>query len=59
LLGNKGIYVTAAAFLLIMPVMFYIYRKIEGMTGDTYGALNEIAEAISLTLFILGDRLHG
>jgi adenosylcobinamide-GDP ribazoletransferase len=59
LLGSKGIYVTAAAFLLIMPVMFYIYRKIEGMTGDTYGALNEIAEAVSLTLFILGDRLHG
>ncbi|KKL86916.1 hypothetical protein LCGC14_1939970, partial [marine sediment metagenome] len=31
----------------------FISRKIKGMTGDTYGALNEIVEVLFLFLFLI------
>lgn len=46
----KGIVVFALAFLLSLLFIQYVKRKIGGMTGDTIGAINEVAEAAILFL---------
>jgi Cobalamin-5-phosphate synthase. len=46
--------------VLMIPVLIftvssfvYVKRKINGVTGDVLGAMNELAEAISLAAFLL------
>lgn len=48
----KGILTFVFSLLLNILFMQYVNRKIKGMTGDTIGAINEIAE-ISVLLFAL------
>lgn len=46
-------------FISILPVLLfinYVQRKIGGMTGDTVGAVNEIAEA---SVFLISIMLYG
>ena len=40
-------------FLITLVLTRYITRKIRGMTGDTFGAINELAEVFSLLIFSL------
>jgi len=51
--GMEGIIV--ALVTLIMAVIFirYITAELGGMTGDTYGALNEFCEIIVLLVFVI------
>lgn len=46
--------------VLIIPVLFfsvlsliYVKKKIDGVTGDVLGAMNELAEVVSLAAFLL------
>jgi adenosylcobinamide-GDP ribazoletransferase len=43
-----GLAAFAAAMLIIILFRSYIYSKLQGMTGDTIGAANEIAEIVFL-----------
>jgi len=38
-------------FLFTLILTRYITRKIGGMTGDTFGAINESTEVFSLLIF--------
>ncbi len=40
-----GIAIFAIIWLVVVAVAAYLKRKIAGLTGDTYGMINEIAEA--------------
>lgn len=46
--GSSGFWVAAGATAAAALGMVYCERKLEGMTGDTYGALCEITEAATL-----------
>jgi adenosylcobinamide-GDP ribazoletransferase len=49
LLKLAGLVVLFLVWLLTMAVAIYLKRKFAGLTGDTYGAINEVAES---TVFI-------
>ncbi len=49
----RGIALMAALSLLIFGFAFYLRTRLGGLTGDTYGAINEVAEFLVLTLIIL------
>jgi len=48
LMGIKGVILFALLLAVIFLFIRYVKRKIGGMTGDTIGATNEIAEAAAL-----------
>jgi adenosylcobinamide-GDP ribazoletransferase len=50
LLRLAGLAILFAVWLLTMAVATYLKRRFAGLTGDTYGAINEVAES---TVFIL------
>jgi adenosylcobinamide-GDP ribazoletransferase len=56
-LSTHWIYITLAFFATSIVVCFlfsyYCYRKLGGMTGDTYGALNEIIEIVLLLMLTI------
>jgi|AntRauTorckE6833_2_1112554.scaffolds.fasta_scaffold00211_2 adenosylcobinamide-GDP ribazoletransferase len=49
----QGIVLIIVMFLLVFLVGKYITSKIDGLTGDNYGAINEIIEVVSLLTYIL------
>jgi adenosylcobinamide-GDP ribazoletransferase len=50
-LGPRGLIVGAACIVVTLAVSGYVYRKIGGATGDTFGAVCEIVEIVpALTL---------
>jgi adenosylcobinamide-GDP ribazoletransferase len=53
LLGLDGLAVTAAALLVAIVMGSYLNRRLGGLTGDTYGAINEVAEVTVLILIPL------
>lgn len=58
LLRLKGIIIFVLAFALILAFKQYVQKRIGGMTGDTIGATNEIAEAgvLFFSLIFCGGR---
>ena len=56
LLGVTGILMLALAVAASLVVVFIIWRRIGGMTGDTLGAVNEIAEIALLLAFFVCFR---
>jgi adenosylcobinamide-GDP ribazoletransferase len=51
LLGQlAGLGIMAGGWLIAMALAYYFKGKFGGLTGDTYGALNEITEAAALIL---------
>ena len=52
LMGVKGILIFCAALAPVFLLSFIIKSKIGGMTGDTIGAVSEIAELTALFLTI-------
>lgn len=48
LLRLEGLILLFGTFIFMLLITQFISRKIGGMTGDTYGALNEIMEVIIL-----------
>ena len=51
LLGVTGLFVLAAAIAVSLALGFWISRMLGGMTGDAYGAVNELAE---VTVLLVG-----
>jgi adenosylcobinamide-GDP ribazoletransferase len=49
-----GLVILFSVWLLIVATAFYLKRKFAGLTGDTYGAINEIAE---VSVFIIVSLL--
>jgi cobalamin synthase len=47
----------AVLWLLVFGIASYFRSRLGGLTGDTYGAINEIAEVLVLILIILIWRL--
>ena len=54
LLGVGGLLLLAAAVAVALAVGWWVTRLIGGMTGDAYGAVNEVAE---VTVLLLGIAL--
>lgn len=50
---SKALILVPAAAVLLTGFNFYFFKKIGGITGDTLGALNEIAEALTLALAVV------
>jgi adenosylcobinamide-GDP ribazoletransferase len=54
ILGSRGLIVLAACVVVTLVVSAYVYRKIGGATGDTFGAVCEIVEVVpALTLALI------
>ena len=51
LLGVTGLFVLGAAIAVSLALGFWISRMLGGMTGDAYGAVNELAE---VTVLLVG-----
>jgi adenosylcobinamide-GDP ribazoletransferase len=50
LLGASGLIVLAGAWLVTLFLSLYLSHLLKGLTGDTYGAINEIA---TLSVFLM------
>ena len=48
-----GLVIMFATWVIVMAVAFYFKGKFGGLTGDTYGAINEVAEVLVLILVCL------
>ena len=48
-----GLAIMFGIWIIVMVVATYLKRKFSGLTGDTYGAINEVAEACVLILVCL------
>lgn len=53
LLGIAGLALAGAAVVVALALGWWMSRMLGGMTGDTYGAVNELAEVSTLLLGIL------
>lgn len=58
LLRLEGLILLFSTFVFMLLITKLISRKIGGMTGDTYGALNEIIEVIILASVYLINSLN-
>jgi len=52
-----GLAIMLGIWIIVMVMATYLKRKFSGLTGDTYGAINEVAEVCVLILVILLVRL--
>ena len=57
LLQLAGLVILFGVWLITLLVATYLKQKFSGLTGDTYGAVNEVAEVSVLILVILLSRL--
>lgn len=53
LLGGGGLAMAGSAVVVALAAGWWMSRMLGGMTGDTYGAVNELGEAAALLLGIL------
>jgi adenosylcobinamide-GDP ribazoletransferase len=58
LLNWQGLVVMAALLLIISGLAFYFRTLFGGLTGDNYGAINELSEVVVLLLLIILDGIH-
>jgi adenosylcobinamide-GDP ribazoletransferase len=59
LLGLDGLAVTAAALLAAIVMASYLNKRLGGLTGDTYGAINEVVQVGVLILIPLITWSYG
>jgi len=52
-----GMAIMIGIWIITMAMAAYLKRKFSGLTGDTYGAINEVAEVCVLILVLLLARL--
>ncbi len=53
LMGNGGLIILVVSLTIALAFGWWISRLIGGMTGDTYGAVNEVTEVSALFLAVL------
>ena len=51
-----GLAIMLAIWIMVLIMATYLKRKFAGLTGDTYGAINEVAEVVVLILVCLLAR---
>lgn len=56
LLKMGGLVVMLSLAVIIMGVAAYLNSRLGGLTGDSYGAINEVTEVVFLILLILFSR---
>jgi len=49
----SGLIIMFGVWIIVMAVAFYLKGRFGGLTGDTYGAINELAEVLVLILVCL------
>lgn len=52
-----GLALMASLWLIVFGIASYLRSRLDGLTGDNYGAINELAEVLVLLLIILIVRL--
>jgi len=52
-----GLAIMLGIWIIVMAMAVYLKRKFAGLTGDTYGAINEVAEVCVLILVCLLAQL--
>jgi adenosylcobinamide-GDP ribazoletransferase len=52
-----GLVVVALAAVTTVVVAAFVLRRLPGLTGDVYGALGEMLEALTLLAFVAGERV--
>lgn len=57
LLQHAGVAVMLGIWIIAAAMAAYLKGKFSGLTGDTYGAVNEVAEVCVLILILVLDRL--
>ena len=57
LIGLTGVAVMIGVWLVTVILAAYLKSKFSGLTGDTYGAINEVAEVSVLIIIILLSHL--
>ena len=53
----EGLALIFAVWIITVGMAYYLKRKFAGLTGDTYGAINEVAEVSVLLLILVYNRL--
>jgi adenosylcobinamide-GDP ribazoletransferase len=56
--GFPGLAMTVAVWVIKSLAALYLKSRLNGLTGDTYGALNELAEVTVLILFSALSMVH-
>ncbi len=56
LLKELGVVVMLTLGVIILGIAKYLHSRLGGLTGDNYGAINEVAEVIVLVLLLLLDQ---
>jgi adenosylcobinamide-GDP ribazoletransferase len=51
--ASTGLLLIPGVWIIATILAFYLKRKFAGLTGDTYGAINEVGEATALILTIV------
>ncbi len=57
LLGSRGLIILALTALPVALIIAWLARQLGGLTGDTYGAINEISEALFLIAAVLSQAI--
>lgn len=53
-----GVVIMFGIWIIVVALAAYLKRKFSGLTGDTYGAINEVSEVCVLILVILLAHNH-
>jgi adenosylcobinamide-GDP ribazoletransferase len=59
LFSLMGLLVMFGVWIVTVVFSLYLKRKFSGLTGDTYGAVNEVAEVMVLVLAVLAYTVAG
>jgi len=59
LLNWRGLILMAGLWIIISSIAYYFRSRFGGLTGDNFGAVNEIAEVIVVILLIIINRFLG
>jgi adenosylcobinamide-GDP ribazoletransferase len=57
LLKLWGLVLMAGLWLIVFGIASYVKSRLGGLTGDAYGAINELAEVLMLLILIFIVRL--
>ena len=57
LLQLTGLVVMLGIWIIVVAMAAYLKGKFSGLTGDTYGAVNEVAEVCVLIIILVLDRV--
>ena len=55
-LGWPGLALVGLVWLMTVVIAWWVQRRIPGLTGDVYGAINELTELGGLLVLLLIER---